>query len=142
MPPNLDPLWVGRLADLANRVDGASPEEAADDVAEFNRLAGTSFTSRDFQGIHGAERHEAWVKRVLYGQLIRAADGVTRDELIEVVRRAKPSGGSFAEHEAYLAIFDANVALPDASNLIFYPPAELGDDPDPERLVAWVLRQS
>ena len=45
---------------------------------------------------------------------------VTREELLEVVRRAMPGNGD-PRFEAYMAIFDVNVPPPGASTLIFYP---------------------
>ncbi len=56
------------------------------------------------------------------GKLIKPAPGVTRAELAEVIRRAMPQNEFFDQHEAYMAVFDANVALDRASGLIFYPP--------------------
>src|SRR3954469_6387679 len=121
MPPVLDESLVTRLGKLAAHIDGAHPGQWEDDLAEFNRLAGTSIPFEEFQGIYGAEDHEDYVRRVLRYRLMRPAQGVTREELAEVVRRAMPRSG-YADHEAYMAILDANVPLPQASNLIFYPP--------------------
>jgi hypothetical protein len=52
MPPALDEEKVARLAKLADRIDGAAPGLWEDDLAEFNRLAGTEMTFEDFQGIY------------------------------------------------------------------------------------------
>jgi hypothetical protein len=149
MPPVLDEQLVARLAELAAHLDG-DPDE--DERAEFNRLAGTDIPMAEFQGISGGEDHEDYVRRVLYYRLIKPAPAVTRAELAEVVRRAMTTDGDFDRHQAYMAVFDANVPLPNASNLIFYPPdydartntwaggrpiAEY--DPTPERIVDWAL---
>jgi hypothetical protein len=149
MPPTLDEQLVARLAELAAHLDG-DPDE--DKRAEFNRLAGTDIPMAEFQGIYGGEDHEDYVRRVLYHRQIQPAAGVTRAELAEVVRRAMPQNGFSDRHEAYMAIFDANVPLEGASNLIFYPPdyyprtdtwgggrpmAEY--DPTPEQVVEWAL---
>jgi hypothetical protein len=76
---------------------------------------------------------------------------VTREELVEIVRRAmKPD--RVGSHEAYMALFDRNVPLPHASNLIFYP-ADYDDrndtwgdgkpisdyDSSAEQIVDWAL---
>ena len=153
LPPALDETLVRRLGRLAARLDGRSPRWE-EDLAEFNRLAGTDFPIEDFQRIYGAEDHEDWVRRVLYRKLVRPAPGVTREELAEVVRRAMPQNKSFQEHEAYMAIFDANVPLEGASNLIFYPPnydpatntwgggRPISEyDPTPEQIVDWALAE-
>jgi hypothetical protein len=151
MPPALNEAKVRRLANLAARLDGARPGKGDRDLAEFNRLAGTALPIEAFQGISGGQEHDTWVRGILYSQGIRPCAGVTRAELVEVVRRALPQN-RFAEYEAYLAIFDANVPLPGASNLIFYPPdydpttntwgggRPMGEyDPTPEQIVEWAL---
>jgi hypothetical protein len=120
LPPVLDEAKISRLARIAAILDGAAPGQD-EELEEFNRLAGTALTMADFQGIYGAEEHDTWVRRLLYCASIKPASGVTRAELEEVVRRAMPQSGH-PEYEAYMAIFDVNVALPRASNLIFYPP--------------------
>jgi hypothetical protein len=151
MPPALGEAKVRRLAELASGLDGANPGLWEEDLAEFNRVAGTALPIEDFQGIYGAEEHEAWVRRVLVRQAVRPVADVTRSDLVEIIRRAMPQNG-YADHEAYMAVFDANVPLPGASNLIFYPmdydPAtntwgggrQMGEyDPTPEQIGEWAL---
>src|SRR5262249_38322290 len=100
----------------------------------------------------GAEDHEDWVRRVLYQKVIKPAPGVSREELVEVVRRAMSRGESYQDREAYMAIFDANVPRENASNLLFLPPdydpatntwgggRPIREyDPTPEGVVAWAL---
>jgi hypothetical protein len=152
MPPTHDEALVARLAKLADRLDGARPGQCDDELAEFNRLAGTDIPLAEFQGIYGGEDHETWVRRMLCYQQIKPAPGVTPEELAEVVRRAMPQNEFFDQREAYMAIFDANVPLARASNLIFYPPdynpatntwgggRPMGEyDPTPEQIVKWAL---
>ena len=149
MPPTLDERLVARLAKLAAHLDGDPDEEKR---AEFNRLAGTDIPMEEFQGISGGEDHADYVRRVLYYRLIKPAPGVTRAELAEVVRRAMPQNEFFDQHQAYMAVFDANVPRAGASNLIFYPPdydprtntwgggLPMGEyDPTPEQIVEWAL---
>lgn len=151
LPPVLDRAKVGQLAGLAARIDGAHPGLWEGDLEEFNRVAGTALRVEDFQGIYGAEEHETWVRRVLVGQAVRPVADVTRAELAEVVRRAMPEGG-YPDFEAFMAVFDANVPRPGASNLIFYPSdyddetntwgggRAMGEyDPTPEEIVEWAL---
>src|SRR6516164_4760255 len=122
LPPALDEALVYRLARLADGLDGAQPGQWDEELAEFNRRAGTNLPWEEFQGIYEAEDHEDWVRRLLYYQCIKPAVSVTKEELAEVVRRAMPTNEYFEQHEAYMAVFDANVPLKGASNLIFYPP--------------------
>jgi hypothetical protein len=152
MPPPLEEAQVARLAALAARLDGAGPGQGEEDLAEFNRLAGTAIPIEEFQGISWGEDDEDWVRRVLYSRSIKPVADVTRAELAEVVRRAMPTNEYFPQHEGYMAVFDANVPLDGASNLIFYPPdydpktntwgggRPIGEyDPTPEQIVAWAL---
>ena len=149
LPPLLDDILVARLAKLADRLDGDRDEEL---WAEFNRLAGTDVPMDEFQGIHGGQDHDDYVRKVLYSRLVKPAVGVTRAELAEVVRRATPTDEAFDQCDAYMAVFDANVPLTGASNLIYYPPdydpktntwgggRPMGEyDPTPEQIVEWAL---
>jgi hypothetical protein len=151
MPPSLDKAKVQRLARLAARIDGARPGQWEEALAEFNRIAGTNLAFEEFQGIYGAEEHETWVRRLLVQRSLKPVADVSRAELVEIVRRAMPQNGD-PEHEAYMAIFDANVPMKGASNLIFYPPdydeatntwgggRPMGQyDPTPEQIVEWAL---
>lgn len=154
MPPKLDEAKVTRLAALAGKIDGALPGLREDLLEEFNSEAGTSLRFTDFQGIYGAEEHDIWVRRLLMEQAVKPVPDVTRAELAEVVRRAMQPD-HHPENEAYMAVFDANVPLPAASNLIFYPldydPATntwgggrpMGEyNPTPEQIVDWALSET
>jgi hypothetical protein len=151
LPPALDEATVAYLAALASRIDGAHPGQWEDELAQFNKVAGTTLTYEDFQGIYGAEEHETWVRRILVHQCLSPVPDATWAELVEIVRRVMPQNG-YPDDEAYLAIFDINVPLRGASNLIFYPPdydartntwgggRQMGEyDPTPEQIVEWAL---
>lgn len=150
-PPVLDQDTVHHLATLAAQIDGAHPGQWEDALAEFNSLAETTLTFADFQGIYGGEEHATWVRRILIRQRVRAVPGVTHHELVEIARRAMPAHGD-RQSEAFMAILDANVPRPAASNLIFYAPdydvatntwgggRPMGEyDPTPEQVVDWAL---
>src|ERR1700757_4802575 len=98
MPPALDEQLVTRLAELASSLDG-NPNETL--RIEFNRLAMTDFPMRAFQGVYGSEDHKTFVRRVLRRQLIKAVAVVTKEELLEIVRRAMTVNDL---QEAYMAI--------------------------------------
>ncbi len=119
-PPLLDETLLNHLAELADKLDGARPGEWDEWLNEFNSLAGTAIPFEHFQGIYGGECHVDWVRRVLYGTLILPAQNVTRDELIEVTRRAMPQNGD-PDFEAYESILDVNNGGR-GSQLIFEPP--------------------
>jgi hypothetical protein len=138
VPPVLDEEIVARLAKLADQIDGAAPGEWEGLLEEFNRGAGTSLGFADFQGIYGGEDHATWVRRVPLAKAIKPAGDVTREELIEIVRRAMPQNG-LRDYEAYMAIFDANVVRPHASSLIYDPPDATIVDPTADQVVGWAL---
>jgi hypothetical protein len=150
-PPRIDEKLAESLAELAAKIDGARPGEWDEWLAKFNDLASTSIPFEHFQGIYAGEDHIDWVRRILYEQQTTPAAGVTREELIEIVRRAMPQNG-YADYQAYMEIFNKNAPRPDASNLIFYPPdydeatntwgdgRMMGEyDPTPEQIVDWAL---
>jgi hypothetical protein len=124
MPPALDEAKVRRLGKLAARLDGAyyggaNPAVWEDDLAEFNRMAGTALPIQEFQGIYGAEEHEEWVRRLLYTQSLVPAD-VSREEMVEIVKRALPENDS-PDCDFYLELFLVNCKHPAGSDLIFWP---------------------
>jgi hypothetical protein len=148
-PPELDEALLNRLADLAASIDGARPGEWEELLEEFNRLAGTDIPFDYFQGIYGGEEHIDWVRRLLISRAAAPVSDATRDELVEVVRRAM-THEEYTVRQAYMMILDANVPLPNASNLIFYPPdydaatntwaggrSICEYDPTPEQIVDW-----
>jgi hypothetical protein len=117
MPPPLDQSLVAHLARLAERLDGARPGECDDELAEFNRLAGTAIPLLDFQGIYKAEDHQDWVRRVLYQRSLKPSPDLTREEMVEIVSRVMISGD---EHDFYLELFEVNCKHPSGSDLIFW----------------------
>lgn len=151
-PPIIDQDLAARLAVLAAKIDGARPGECGEWLAEFNDLAGTSIPFEHFQGIYDGEEYIDWARRVLRVQQTVPAADVTREELIEVVRRAMSESG-YAEYEAYMGILDANVPRRHASTLLFFPP-DYGAPtnsfsvgplmgkyaPTPEQIVDWALQ--
>jgi hypothetical protein len=130
-PPVLDATQLARLTELAAALDGAMPGQWDDNLAEFNGLAGCALPIQEFQGIYEAENHEDWVRRLLYRRSLVATD-VTRDEMVEIVRRATPGNGT-PDYDFYLELFVVNCKHPAGSNLIFWPNLvpELPQDREP-----------
>jgi hypothetical protein len=141
MPPVLDEAKVRHLANLADRLDGASPGQWDEDLAEFNRVAGMDFPIRDFQGIYGAEDHEDWVRRVLYRQSLAPDADLSRAEMAEIVSRIMACS---VGHEFYLEFFLINCKHPSGSDLIFWPDlvAEMsqGREPTAEEVADLAIR--
>lgn len=136
VPPKLDEKQIAYLAKLASMIDGATPSQSDQWLAEFNCLAKTSVPFEHFQGISGGEEHTDWVRRLRTAKQIKVVSDVTRNELIELVRRAMPQNG-YSDAEAYMAIFEAHVACPYASDLIFHPPG--GEELTAEEVVEQAL---
>jgi len=127
MPPELDEAIVARLADLAATIDGARPGEWEEELDLFNREAGTRLEFLDFQGISGGMDHSTWVRGVLSQPFQKKIDDITREELLELIRRFSTPG--YEEHELifWLKLLEANVPDPRISDLIFWPGEYFGD---------------
>jgi hypothetical protein len=130
MPPALDESLVARLAGLASAIDGAPPGAWEDDLAEFNRLAGTDLKVEEFQGIYGGEEHADFVRRLLYAKQLRPDPAITVAELSEIVRRILSVSD---DHDFYLQLFQVNCQHPSKSDLIYWPDQvpELPKDREP-----------
>jgi hypothetical protein len=130
MPPILDEARVARLAKLADHLDGARPGEWEDDLAEFNRLAGTAIPFEEFQGIYGGESHRDWVRRVLFRRALAPVPDLSREEMVEIVSRVMACG---ADRDFYLELFLVHCKHPSGTDLIYWPNLvpELPQDREP-----------
>lgn len=116
-PSKLDDSIVSRLTDLAARIDGANPGLAEEDVADFNRLAGTAIPYDEFQGISGGEDHDEWVRRTLILNTLHPVD-LSRDEMAEIVARALKRG---PDQDFYIELFRVNCSHRSTTDLLFWP---------------------
>jgi hypothetical protein len=130
MPPALEEALVARLSRLADRLDGAQAGQCDDELAEFNRLAGTALAHEDFQGIYKAEDPEDWVRGVLYRWNLKPVPDLSRAEMVEIVSRVMDCGD---DHDFYLELFLLHCKHPSESDLIFWPNLvpELPQDREP-----------
>jgi hypothetical protein len=142
LPPALDTALVARLAKLADRLDGARPGQRDDDLAEFNRLAGTDIPLVDFQGIYKSENPEDFVRRVLFQEVLAPDPGITPAEMAEVVSRVAACGD---DRDFYLELFVVNCRHPSGTDLIFYPDLVPGlpqdREPTPEEVAVLALQR-
>jgi hypothetical protein len=118
LPPVLDEALVGRLAELAARIDGARPGQWEEQLAEFNGLAKTAIPFTEFQGIYGGEDQENWVRRIMYQRSLRPDPALSRAEMAEIVSRVMAGG---KDNEFFLELFLVNCNHPSGSDLIFWP---------------------
>ncbi len=118
MPPALDAALVGRLAKLADSLDGARPGQWDAELAEFNRLAGTDIPHADFQGIYKSEDAEDFVRRVLFQKGLTPDPDISLVEMTEVVSRVVACG---EDHDYFLELFLVNCKHPSGTDLIYWP---------------------
>ena len=117
-PPVLDEALVARLAELASNMDGAAPGTWDDDLAEFNRLAGTAIPFEEFQGVYGGCDHEEYVRRILYRRHLAPNPVLTVEEMAEVASRVMACGD---DQDFYLELFVVNCRHPAGTDLIYWP---------------------
>jgi hypothetical protein len=136
MPPILDDAKVARLAARAAHIDGARPSQWEDDLAAFNREAGTHLVFADFQGIYGGTDHEIWVRTLLAEPAQKRVADISHEELLELIRRVATTDGKEHEVSFWMGLLEAK--LPDSriSDLIFWPGEYFGDDDNTRQLSA------
>ncbi|WP_426502432.1 hypothetical protein ACPPVO_32880 [Dactylosporangium sp. McL0621] len=106
-----------RIEELVDRGDDATAA-----IEKLNEMTGHSFGLDDFHHHCGAPDREQLIEWACAPRPVRLPD-VTRDELVEIVRRilADPTD------DWYIEAFERNTVMPGASGLIFHPPPELRD---------------
>lgn len=130
------PVSPPRLAELCAAIEHieetlASGRPADTAIAAFNLDTGHEYAARDFLGYWESHDVEDFALEAARPAWPKAAD-VTREELIEVVRRILD--GDLKDQLYYLLVLETNVVHPAVAGLIFHPPPEL-EDAAPERIV-------
>jgi hypothetical protein len=144
--PTLDESVVESLKTLVTKIEDAL--EAKDEVAlemmqSFNDKTERNYDEYTFRSYYGSVSLDQFVRDALAKPEPGGVD-VTREELIEIVRRAMPGqpGFSFEREAFYMELFDALVSYPSASGLITHPPDDRPEadwDPTPEEVVEIAL---
>lgn len=129
----LDELCVeiGRIADLME----VRPEGVEEAIVAFNAKTGHDYGPCDFAEYHSVRSLEEFAREAARPAHPVVVD-ITRDELIEIVRRLL---GADAESDYYLRVLAANLSHPRVSDLIFHPADSL-KDASAERLVDEALK--
>ena len=130
MPPKHDKRLIRRLAELADQLDGCSPDLRDCNAlrSEFNRLAGPSLDARDFS-FSGATDAETFVRGVLASPIdLRVAD-ITRSELLEMLRRVCEADGTAHQIDFWIDMLRINIPDDRISDLIFWPDEYFEGDP-------------
>ncbi|MEV6237495.1 hypothetical protein [Lentzea sp. NPDC051838] len=124
MPPPVDRQ---RLAELSAEVEriaelvSSDPEAADEAIKAFNATTGHEYTAFSFATYHGSTSLEEFATEAARPAR-PVVDGITRDELAEIVRRVLEGS---PESDYYVRLLEANV--PRAGHLLFHPPEHLCD---------------
>lgn len=124
--PALDEVRVRRLAELAAIIDGARPGEWEDELAEFNRMAGTSLQFAEFQGISGGMDHDTWVRNVLSQPIAERHYELSPNDMLEIITRLCKAAGEEHERCFWVRLLETNLD-PRISDLIYWPGEYFGD---------------
>ncbi|MFF2517834.1 hypothetical protein [Streptomyces sp. NPDC058086] len=122
---------IDRIADLLT----VRPEAADKAIRAFNAMTGHDYVAFDFAHYHGSSNVEEFAKEAARPTCRRVAD-ITRDELVEIVRRVLVAS---PETDYYLRLLEANVLHPGVSGLIIHPPEDQ-QDASAEEIVDEALR--
>ncbi|WP_328685342.1 hypothetical protein [Streptomyces sp. NBC_00343] len=127
LPPSVPLARVEQLGREIDRVEtllcGADRVAAEEAVAAFAEATGHDCPAASFLGCAGSRTREEFALEAARPAYPRVPD-VTRDELVEVVRRILAAD---TDAEYHLRLFTANVTRPAASDLIFHPPSDLAN---------------
>ncbi|MFI0899086.1 bacteriocin immunity protein [Streptomyces sp. NPDC020983] len=122
---------VERIAELLT----AHPEAAGGEIEAFNAMTGHDYVALDFAEYDGSRSLEEFAREAARPARPANAD-ITRDELVEIVRRLLTAS---EESGYYLRLLEANVSHPRVSDLIFHP-SDIHQDPSPEQIVDEALK--
>lgn len=122
---------IQRIAEL---VFNGQRDTAAAAIAAFNADTGHTYSTIDFAEYHGWRSLDDFAKEAARPAWLRVFD-IMPDELAEIVRRIRSAG---PDTDYYLRLFQANVTDPNASDLIFHPPAHL-ENASTEEIVSAAL---
>jgi hypothetical protein len=122
---------VERIADLLE----ARPEAADEAIAAFNAMTGHDYVALDFAEYDGSRSVEEFAREAARPARPVVAD-ITRDELVEIVRRLLEAD---PESDYYLRLLEANVSRPGVSDLVFHPSDAL-EDASAEQIVDEALK--
>lgn len=126
--PEIDQALLRRLSTIATRLDGGDNNLDAGLVDEFNRLAGTEMTFLEFQGIHGAEEHIDYVRRILIDKATPALPTLDRDALVTMFGRIRGEPTDDAFQEYVFSTIEKTFGDSQVSDLIYWPGKYFGDD--------------
>jgi hypothetical protein len=124
-PPQRDRETIDRLTELAEQVvaavDSGLPYTGL--IAQFNAATHRSFTVGDFMGAAGSMTMREFTRGALMPEP-RRVPGVTRDDLLEIIRhvRGERRVGLLSESELgyWIQFLEANIPNPRILDLLFH----------------------
>jgi hypothetical protein len=138
LPPPVSRQWLDELCAEVERIAEllvARPEAAGEAITAFNAMTGHDYVALDFAEHDGSRSLEEFAREAARPARPVVAD-ITRDELVEIVRRLLTAS---AESDYYLRLLEANVSHPQVSDLVFYP-SDILQDASAEQIVDQALK--
>ncbi|MGW9372239.1 hypothetical protein ACWGVR_19720 [Streptomyces xanthophaeus] len=138
LPP---PVSQQRLNELRAEVEQiaellvARPEMADQAIEAFNAMTGHDYVALDFAEYEGSRSLKELSREAARPARPVVAD-ITRDELVEIVRRLLTAS---TESDYYLRLLEANVSHPRLSDMVFHP-SDSPQDPSAEQIVDEALK--
>lgn len=128
LPPPVSPQRLEELCHEIDRIarlasDRSEDEDADEAIRAFNTVTGHDYTAYTFTEYWRSRDLEDLAREAARPAHPRVAD-ITRDELVEIVRRILAVD---PEIDYYLRLLEANVLHPAVTDLIFHPPDGLQD---------------
>jgi hypothetical protein len=124
LPPPVSRQRLDELCAEVERIAGlleTRPGVAGEAIAAFNAMTGHDYVALDFAEFDGSRSLEEFAREAARPARPRVAD-ITRDELVEIVRRLLTAA---PESAYYRRLLEANVSHPRVSDLVFYPSDDL-----------------
>jgi hypothetical protein len=136
-PPVVGPRRIAELRAAVEAIEGMLDRGESADAAidAFNAETGHGYDAAYFRCYWESRSIEDLALEAARPARPRVAE-VTRDELIEIVRRIQATDD---DQEYYVRLLQTNVMHPGITDLIFWPPPEM-IDASPETIVDAALR--
>ncbi len=112
-------VLVTEIEQITELIFHGKRDMAAAAIAAFNANTGHTYSTIDFAEYHGWRSLHDFAEEAAWPAWPKVFD-ITPDELAEIVHRIRSAG---PDTDYYLRLFQANVTDPNASDLIFHPPA-------------------
>jgi hypothetical protein len=133
-------LVVSLMHEIQSAVDNDS--DCTCQIEKLNEITSGDFDRDYFESLHSHSSLDEAIDSACISRPKLVSD-LSRDELADIVRRsiAATENDEFAKMEYYCELFDRNVAMPKASNVIYFFEKYWPDDEHPsvEKILTHVL---